>query len=137
MDNIKEESFEQILKEPIDERQKDKRNSDLKIIAENINDNANIEGLESKIIEAKYNFDRKFTQVPKYHKKYIIYNPRAINTSLFQSDTKTLITGSDDGYIKLYDYKNNKVKRMFNICNFPIITMSALNNTNIIAVSYQ
>jgi hypothetical protein len=40
-----------------------------------------------------------------------------------------------DGTIKLYDYKNNKVKRMFSICSFPLTTMTQLNNPNIIAVN--
>ena len=58
-----------------------------------------------------------------------------MTSSVFQTESKIVVTGSEDGYIKLYDYKNKKIKRMFNICNFSITTMAILNPANLIAVS--
>lgn len=66
-------------------------------------------------------------------KEYI--NLRKILTSVMQHETKTLITGSEDGYIKLLDYKAMKAKRMFNLCNFPITSMTLLNPGNLVAVN--
>jgi factor associated with neutral sphingomyelinase activation len=90
--------------------------------------------ISSVIINANYNFNREYKSIPKFHKKYKEINIRGITSSIFQNETNTLITGSIDGTIKLYDYKNNKVKRMFSISSFPITTMTFLNNSNIIAV---
>jgi WD40 repeat protein len=66
--------------------------------------------------------------------KLSIYIIRKITCSVFQNENKNLVTGSEDGYIKLFDYKNNKVKRMFNICNFQITCMTPLLSSNLIAV---
>ena len=46
-----------------------------------------------------------------------------------------MIAGSSDGYIKLYDYRNNKTKRYLNITNFEITCMTTVNSS-IIAVKY-
>jgi|LauGreDrversion4_2_1035121.scaffolds.fasta_scaffold332862_1 hypothetical protein len=61
---------------------------------------------------------------------------RKINSIIYQNDTKTLITGSSDGYIKLYEYKNHKTKRWLNITNLEISTMTGVNS-NIIGVLFS
>ena len=53
---------------------------------------------------------------------------------MYQYENKTLVTGSSDGYIKLYDYKNNKTKRWLNITNLEITSMASVN-ANIIGVT--
>ena len=58
----------------------------------------------------------------------------AISSSAFLHENKLIATGSQDGFLKLYDISTKSVKRMISLCNLKISSMDEINNTSVIAI---
>ena len=75
-----------------------------------------------------YHFEKiNFKKLQKHHKQ-------KITSMCYLKNSKILSTGSEDGFIKLYDIENNKTKRMANVSNLSLSTMKEINDNNLIAI---
>lgn len=59
---------------------------------------------------------------------------RKITCGIIQQDFNQILTGGEDGYLKIYDILGQKTKRMHSISSISLTTMTLLNQPNLVAV---